>query len=128
MLDYVGIIGIVVSVLLAMLLLLLGIIGWLIVDRLRSMDGRLAALPKIEVDIASLKGTAEHHAEKQDEFCDRLEKVESHVTNTERIALMELRLTKAEEELQHNRKFGHWVRNVLAAIAGKVGAELPKET
>jgi hypothetical protein len=119
--------GIVMCVIGFVLTTFVAVVGWLIKDRLSSIGEQLKPLPKIETELAEVKVTQKHHSEKQDEFCHRLEKVETHVSNTERIALMELRLTKAEEEIIGNRKFGHWVRNVLAAIAGKVGAELPKE-
>jgi hypothetical protein len=102
-------------------------IAWLIKDRLTSIGEQLKSLPRLETEMAEVKRDVKHHAERQDEFCNRLEKVETHVSNTERIALMELRLSKAEEEIIGTRKFGHWLRNALSSIAGKVGAELPKE-
>jgi hypothetical protein len=111
--------------------IVLTVIGWLVKDKLTTIGDDLHGLSanqgRMANELVEVKTTVKHHSEKQDEFCSRLEKVETSVSNTERIALMELRLTKAEEELAGTRRFGHWVRNVLSSIAGKVGADLPKE-
>ena len=123
MTDYVGIIGIIVSVLLALLLLLLGVIGWFVTQRLKQLD----ILPVIQIDMASLKTSAQHHAEKQDEFCDRLEKVETHVSNTERVAVMEREIKGLEEEVKALRQFRHDAANDLNAFKLKLAVlEAPK--
>ena len=129
--DWIAIIGIVMSVLLAMVGLLVGVIGFLLSRYLGSLDrGMVVAnqeLHKIQTNMAGLTVKVEEQSECSQEMAQRLKKVEDHVNNQAQIAVMEQRLGKLDEDSKYYRNFGHWARNVFTAIAAKVPFEMPKE-
>ena len=123
MADFIGIIGIIVSVLLAIVGLLLGIIGYFFTGRLRSIDGSLKCLPEIQVELAGMKVRVEQQSEKQGKFCDlqtifseRLTDVEKHISNQERMAVLEESMKTIKEELSRLRVVVHVIPTLQQAV------------
>lgn len=62
---------------------IVGLVGYLMKRSVESADRKLDELPKIreavgylKTDVALIKKDIDHHSEKQDEFCERLERFE----------------------------------------------------
>lgn len=105
--ESIAIASVVVPVLLAMVLLLLGIIGFFIARYMRSIDFKMNALDRIEKELEGVKVKVDNNADTTTELCERLQAVESHVNNTERIAVMERTLQVLEEEVKQLRNWRH---------------------
>ena len=97
---------------------LMGIVGYLIHGRVSSIDDttkaigvELRTLDRKVVDIGTevveIKTTQKHHGEQLDEFCERIERVETHVANTERLTVLENTMHTAAEEIKELRAWRH---------------------
>lgn len=123
--DYIAIIGIVVSVLLALVLLLLGVIGWFVSQWMRAINKNLECLPVIQVELGQMKVKVDQQGTTLSETSKRLARVEEHVSNTERIALMEQRLASAEREVEGLRKHWHRSNEILGMVCSKLEINAP---
>lgn len=119
--DQAGIIGICVTIALAMLGFLLSVIGWLLSRHLKIIEDRLKPLVQMQIDLAGMTVKVDQHSAAQQETSRRLAKVEDHVSNTERVALMEQRLTVAEKDIVDLRGFRHGLETHLQTLANLVG-------
>jgi biopolymer transport protein ExbB/TolQ len=133
--DWVSIIGAVITVMLFLLSTMLAIIGYLISRQLTTISEELKALPEIKVELAGMKVKVDHHSVQVTNMGVRVERIEEHVSNTERVALveqkvgaMDARLTElktyTEKELDSLRTFRHGCDGhfqTIAAVAGVTG-------
>jgi hypothetical protein len=123
----VQVIGIVVSVLLALFTLLLGIIGYFVVSKMRSIDGSLKCLPDIQVELAGMKVKVDQQSERQEAFTDhqeafgkRLGEVERYISNQERIAVLEKSVETLDAELGKLRPHVHSQDGFIQTLVNKV--------
>jgi low affinity Fe/Cu permease len=117
-------IGLAVTVIVALVGVLLSVLGYLAGRHLNSIDRKLNVLPTLQVQIAEVKTKQEYHTEKQDDLCERLERVEAHVSNNERIVHLENSLKNIEKERDYERSYRHWVAGALHVLALKSGVQL----
>lgn len=122
----------VVSIVVPTVGVFLAIIGWFASRQLKSIDKKLDTLSTIEKDMATTQTTLKYLGERQDDFCQRLEHVETHVSNQERIVRVETQMGAMNDELKLLRAFRHemeshvqTIKNV-AAIVPKIEAMLMK--
>lgn len=120
-----SIVAIIVSVAVFLLGCVFGIIGWFASRHVTSIDKKLDGLSTIDIKLSGLEIKVDNHTEQLNETCDRLRKVEEHVSNTERVAVMERQLKTADEEIRNLRNFSHWAANALIKIAEAAKCEVP---
>jgi hypothetical protein len=96
-----------VNVIIAVCVPLLTAMAGILIYVFKGVEKRVSVLPNIETDLVAIKADLKYGAEKQDEFCDRLERVETAVSNTERIAVMERMLSTLETEVKDLRRWRH---------------------
>jgi hypothetical protein len=118
------IIGIAVTIIIAIVGILLSILAYLASRHLSSIDDKLNVLPAMQTQIAEVKVTQKHHTEKQEEFCERLERVESHVNNTERVVSLEKKLEQVDKDRTYERDHRHWVAGVIQNLALHSGVKI----
>jgi hypothetical protein len=123
--DYTAIIGIVVSSLLALLLLLLGIIGYFFAQWMRAINKNLECLPVIQVELAGMKVKVDQQGAVLADTNKRLGSVEAHVSNTERIGLLEQRISSNEKEIESLRRHWHRMNEIMGMVTMKLEISVP---
>lgn len=108
--------GLAITGIVAFIGVLLGINGYFAGRHLDSIDTKLDCLPKMQEQIIEMRTEQKHHSEKQEEFCSRLERVETTISNTERITVLEKVVDQLGEEKAYARQHRHWVAGALQAI------------
>jgi hypothetical protein len=100
----------------------IAIIGWMCKRILASVDAKLDALPLLQTEVELVKKTQSYHSERLNDFCERLEHVESSVSNTERIAVMENAVRTVQEEVKGLRSDRHEVLNKINELGLKLAS------
>lgn len=112
---------------------LLSIIGYLVNDKLKTIHAQNAKVvtdlgtlsenqAQTGTHVAEIKAHVKHHAEKIDEFCDRLKAVEDSTHNTERIAVLEKENKLQGEEISRLRPVVHSNQTDLGILLSKLNA------
>jgi DNA repair ATPase RecN len=117
----IAVIAIVVPVLGGCFGILMAVLGWLAAGRLKHIDKKLDSLPEIDKKLAAVETKVDTHAAALSQFGERMQRVESHVSNTERIAVLEKALTTLDSEVTNKiRPHVHQISDYLTGLAGTV--------
>lgn len=121
--DSINVIGIVVIVLMGIGGVLSSVIGYLIISRLKAIENSVEPIPRIQVELEGMKVKVDQHSEQQGDFCDKQEEfgkrlmdVEKHISNTERIAVLEKAVKVAEDEILKMRPIVHEIPTLKQSI------------
>lgn len=142
--QWIAVLAISVPTMLFLIGVLLGIIGYFFSTRLTAIDNAQVVhgekletigteVTEVKTKAAKMETSVGYLTEQTDDLCTRVGQVENHISNTERIAVMEKTQATQEKEISELRTWRHTVSEkqheilmraeaALAGLAAKVQA------